>query len=151
MPTDIVEFLKSGVVITSSPPKKVVVYLQTFDAGLRLPLTNYQEELLCRNGSNVQMLTPSTVHKMVAFEMIGWANGIVPNSSSSYSSSNLHPLMISTPYLLVVETTTLSLTANRRRTGKTSGCELIRNCLDGSAAEQMPCLMLPPSCIPITR
>lgn len=57
----------------------MVVYLQTFDAGLRLPLTDYQEELLCRNGSNVQMLTPSTVHKMVAFEMICRANDIVPD------------------------------------------------------------------------
>ena len=78
-PIDGVEFSTARVVITSPLPRKVGVYLKTFDAALRLPLTNFQEELLYRNSCNVQMLTPSDVHKMVAVEMICMANDIVPD------------------------------------------------------------------------
>lgn len=53
--------------------------MKTFDAGLRLPLIDFQEEILQRNGCIVQMLTPGVVHKMVAFEIICWVNGIVPD------------------------------------------------------------------------
>ena len=78
-PVDGVEFPIAGAMITSSTPGKVGVYLKTIDAGLHLPFTNFQEELLRHNGYNVLMLTPSVVHKMLAFEMICRANGIVPD------------------------------------------------------------------------
>ncbi|CAI9281334.1 unnamed protein product [Lactuca saligna] len=74
-----VEFPAARVVITSPPPGKVGVYQKTFDADLRLPLNDFHEEILRRSGCNVQMLTPGAVHKIVAFEMICRANGIVPN------------------------------------------------------------------------
>ncbi|CAI9302842.1 unnamed protein product [Lactuca saligna] len=77
-PANRVEFPTAGAEITSPPPGKVGVYLNNFDAGLRLPLTNFQEELHRRKDFNFQMLTPSVVHKMVAFEMICRANDIVP-------------------------------------------------------------------------
>lgn len=76
-PADGVEFSVSGSLIIWPPPRKVGVYLKTFDAGLRLPLTDFQEEILWRNGCSIQMLTPGVVHNMVAFEMICRANGIV--------------------------------------------------------------------------
>ncbi|CAI9277823.1 unnamed protein product [Lactuca saligna] len=74
---DGVDFPASGVVITSPPFGKIVVYLKTLDVGLCLPLTNFQDELLRRNVCNIQMLTPNAVHKIVAFEMICRANDII--------------------------------------------------------------------------
>lgn len=50
-----------------------------YDVGLRLPLIDFQEELLQKNGCSIQMLTPSAVNKMVAFEMIFRANNILPD------------------------------------------------------------------------
>ncbi|CAI9281594.1 unnamed protein product [Lactuca saligna] len=114
----------SGAVITSPSPAKVGVYLKTFDAGLRLPLTNFQEELIRHNGCNIQMLTHSVVHK---------------------------PLMINTHFLLVAEATTLCLTANRRETGKINGCGLTGNWLAKSTTRRMLCWMLLPSYFPTTR
>ncbi|CAI9298764.1 unnamed protein product [Lactuca saligna] len=83
-PADGVEFPVSGSLITRPPPGKVGVYLKTFDAGLRLPLTDFREEILHRCGCSVQMLTPGAVHKVVAFEMICYANGIMPDYFVSY-------------------------------------------------------------------
>lgn len=65
--------------ILSPPPRKVGIYLKTFEARLPLPLTDFQEELLSKNGYNIQMLTPNVVNKMVAFEMICRANEILPD------------------------------------------------------------------------
>lgn len=76
-PAEGVEFPVSGAVITAPPAKKFSIYLKTLDAGLHLPLTDFQEELLRRNGCSVQMLMPNAVHKMVAFEIICRANGIL--------------------------------------------------------------------------
>ncbi|CAI9297948.1 unnamed protein product [Lactuca saligna] len=42
-PADGVEFLVFGSLINRPPPGKVSVYLKTFDAGLYLPLTDFQE------------------------------------------------------------------------------------------------------------
>ncbi|CAI9268695.1 unnamed protein product [Lactuca saligna] len=78
-PANGVEFPVSSSLITRPTPGKVGVYLKTFDAGLRLSLTDIQEEILWRNGCSVQMLTPGVFHKIVAFEMICRANGIVPD------------------------------------------------------------------------
>ncbi|CAI9298690.1 unnamed protein product [Lactuca saligna] len=78
-PADGVEFPATEFVITSPPPGKVGVYVKTFDTGLQLPLTDFQEEMLRRNGCSVQMLTPDAIHKTVAFEMIWRDNGIIPD------------------------------------------------------------------------
>ncbi|CAI9291263.1 unnamed protein product [Lactuca saligna] len=61
------------------PPRKVVVYQKTLDAGLRLPLTDFQEEVLQNDGCSIQMLTPNAVNKVVAFEMICQPNGYLPD------------------------------------------------------------------------
>lgn len=53
------------------------VYLKTLDVRLCLPLTNFQEEVLQKDGCSIQMLTPNTVNKVMAFEMICRANGIL--------------------------------------------------------------------------
>ena len=45
-PADGVEFLAAGVVIALPLPRKVGVYQKTFDVGLRLPLTGFQEQIL---------------------------------------------------------------------------------------------------------
>ncbi|CAI9290861.1 unnamed protein product [Lactuca saligna] len=78
-PADGVEFPVPGSLITRPPAGKVGVYPKTFDAGLRLPLTNFQEEILRCCGCSVQMLTLDAIHKVVAFEMICRANGIIPD------------------------------------------------------------------------
>lgn len=59
---------------------KAGVYMNTLDAGLHLPLSNFQEEVLQKRGCSIQMLTSSTVNKFVAFEMIYRANGVTPGS-----------------------------------------------------------------------
>ncbi|CAI9290307.1 unnamed protein product [Lactuca saligna] len=59
----------------SPPPGKIVVYLKTLDAGIRFLLTDFQEEVLQKDGCSLQMLTPNAVNKVVAFEMICRANG----------------------------------------------------------------------------
>ncbi|CAI9287043.1 unnamed protein product [Lactuca saligna] len=106
---DGVEFPTSGVVITSPPP------------------------------GSVQMLTPSAVHKIVAFEMICRANGIVLDyfvfnfffrfvaTNNKYTFSARRVVIIS------------SLTANHQRIGRTSGYSSTRNCLVGNAIGQMLC------------
>lgn len=77
-PTVGVEIPIPNTVITSPPARKVGVYLKTLVVGLHRPLTDFQEELLRRNGCNVQMLTPNAFHKMVDLKMICLANGIIP-------------------------------------------------------------------------
>ncbi|CAI9304392.1 unnamed protein product [Lactuca saligna] len=57
-----------------SPPGKVRIYQKKLDADLRLPLTDFREEVLQRDGCSVQMLTLNAVNKVVAFEMICRAN-----------------------------------------------------------------------------
>ncbi|CAI9270587.1 unnamed protein product [Lactuca saligna] len=81
-----VEFPSAGSSI-SSPPGKIVVFLKTLDVGIRLPLTDFQEEVLQKDGCSLQMLTPNVVNKVVAFEMICRANGateqpVIPDLSS---------------------------------------------------------------------
>ena len=61
------------------PPGKIGVFLKTLDAGIRFPLTDFQEEVLQKDGCSLQMLTPNAVNKVVAFEMICRANGYVPD------------------------------------------------------------------------
>ncbi|CAI9285721.1 unnamed protein product [Lactuca saligna] len=78
-PTDGVEFPFPGLSILSPPPGKVGVYLMTLNAGLRLPLIDFQEEVLQKVGCSVQILTPNVVNKVVAFEMISRANGFLPD------------------------------------------------------------------------
>ena len=75
---DGVEFPSPGSFILP-PPRKVEIYQKTLDAGLRLPLTDFQKEVLHKDGCNIQMLTPNAVNKVVAFEMICRANGYLPN------------------------------------------------------------------------
>lgn len=45
-PFDGVEFTPADSMILSHPSGKVGIYLKTFDASLRLPLTDFQEELI---------------------------------------------------------------------------------------------------------
>lgn len=74
---DGVEFPLPGSSITSPAPGKVGVYLKFLDAGVRLPLTDFQEEVLRKEGCSIQMLTPNAVNKVVAFEMICRANDVL--------------------------------------------------------------------------
>lgn len=76
---DGVDFPLPGSSITSPPPGKVGVYLKSLDVGLFLPLTDFWEEVLRKEGCSIQMLTPNTVNKVVAFEMIRYANGVLPD------------------------------------------------------------------------
>ncbi|CAI9286568.1 unnamed protein product [Lactuca saligna] len=71
---DGVEFPSPGSSIMSPPLGKVGIYQKTLDAGLRLPLTKFQDEVLPKDGCSIQMLTPNVVNKVVAFEMICRAN-----------------------------------------------------------------------------
>ncbi|CAI9260064.1 unnamed protein product [Lactuca saligna] len=61
------------------PSTEIGVFQKTLDAGIRLPLTDFQEEVLQKDDCSLQMLTPNAVNKAVAFEMICRANGYVPD------------------------------------------------------------------------
>lgn len=74
---DGVEFPSPDSMILSPPPGKVGVYLKTFDTRFHLPLLDIQEEILQKVGCSVQMLTPNVINKVVAFEMICRANGLL--------------------------------------------------------------------------
>lgn len=50
---DGVEFPSLGSSIMSPPPGKVGVYLKTLDTGLRLPLADFQEEVLQKDGCSI--------------------------------------------------------------------------------------------------
>ncbi|CAI9282937.1 unnamed protein product [Lactuca saligna] len=65
-----VDFLPANSMILSDLSRKVGIYLKTFEASLRLPLTKFQKELLQKNGFSAQMLTLNVVNMEVAFEMI---------------------------------------------------------------------------------
>ncbi|CAI9284583.1 unnamed protein product [Lactuca saligna] len=60
---DSVEFPSPGSSILSPLPGKVGIYQKTLDAGLRLPLTDFLEDVFQRDGCSVQMLTPNAVNK----------------------------------------------------------------------------------------
>lgn len=67
-------------VILSRPPLgKIGVYQKTLDTGVRLPLTDFQEDVLQKEGCSLHMLTPNAVNKVVAFDMIYCANGYLPD------------------------------------------------------------------------
>ncbi|CAI9292753.1 unnamed protein product [Lactuca saligna] len=72
---DGVEFPSSGSSIMSPPPRKLGIYQKV----IRLPLTDFQEEVLQKDGYSVQMLTPNIVNNVVAFEMICRTNGYLPD------------------------------------------------------------------------
>lgn len=72
-----VEFPASDTMILFPPLGKVGVYLKTFDVGVCLLLTDFQDELLQKHGCIIQMLTPNAVNKMVALDMLCRANGVL--------------------------------------------------------------------------
>ncbi|CAI9287327.1 unnamed protein product [Lactuca saligna] len=79
-PLDGVEFSSPGSSIMSPPPpEKVGIYQKTLNVGLRLPTTDFQEEVLQKDGCSIQMQTPNAVNKFIAFEMIYRANGYLPD------------------------------------------------------------------------
>ncbi|CAI9298460.1 unnamed protein product [Lactuca saligna] len=70
-----VEFPSPGSSISSPPPGKIGVSLKTLDVDIRFPLTDFQEEVLQKDGCSLQMLTPNVVNKVVAFKMICRVSG----------------------------------------------------------------------------
>ncbi|CAI9280141.1 unnamed protein product [Lactuca saligna] len=78
-PADGVEFPSPGSSIMSPPPGKVGVYFKTLFVGLFLNLTDFQEEVLQKDGCSIRILTPNIMNKVVAFEMLCRANGVLPD------------------------------------------------------------------------
>lgn len=77
---DGLEFLAFDSMVLSPPTGKFGIYLKTFDTDLCLLLTDFQEEILKKNNYIIQMLNLNVVNKMVAFDMICRANGMLPDS-----------------------------------------------------------------------
>ncbi|CAI9259936.1 unnamed protein product [Lactuca saligna] len=73
-----VEFPSRGSSISSPPSGKIGVYMKTLDAGIRFPLTDFQEKVFQKDGCSLQMLTPNAVNKVVVFEIICRANEYLP-------------------------------------------------------------------------
>lgn len=124
-PTDGVEFLAQKSMILSPPPGKVGVYLKTLDSGLRLPLTDFQHEIFLKNGCSIQMLTPNVVNKVVAFEVICRANGMLPDYFVFKYFFRFVLLATNILSLFIEQGIPLFLMVKLLRTGKISGCGLI--------------------------
>ncbi|KAI3517682.1 hypothetical protein L1887_16899 [Cichorium endivia] len=58
-----------GVDISLHPEAKVGICVKTFDVGYRLPISDFTDEVLRRNGVGIYQLTPNGVNKNVAFEL----------------------------------------------------------------------------------
>ncbi|KAI3504146.1 hypothetical protein L1887_32691 [Cichorium endivia] len=61
------------------PEGKTGIYLKTFDAGYRLPTSDFMEEVLRRTPVGLHQLTPNSVNKIVAFELLCRSHGIAPD------------------------------------------------------------------------
>lgn len=112
--------------ILSPPSSKVGIYLKAFDADLQLPLTEFQEELLPKNGCSVRMLTLNAVNKAVAFEMIYREKGVLADYLISSYSFDSVLLVRSTHSMPVVEVMSWFLMETLRRIGKENGYGLTR-------------------------
>lgn len=73
-----VEYPRKGAIITHPSQGKVRVPIPIFEAGLRLPMTNFFDDIMCQYGFSVDNLTPNTVYKIVDFEMACRALGVLP-------------------------------------------------------------------------
>lgn len=52
--------------------------LPIIEAGLRLPMTDFFDVIMCQYGFSVDNLTPNTVNKNVGFELTCQAFGVLP-------------------------------------------------------------------------
>ncbi|CAI9281463.1 unnamed protein product [Lactuca saligna] len=67
-----------GVSIYDRPPGKVRVPIPLFEAGLRLPTSDFFDMIVQHYSFTVNELTPSVVNKIVDFELICRSLGCVP-------------------------------------------------------------------------
>ncbi|CAI9285482.1 unnamed protein product [Lactuca saligna] len=141
-----VEFLAFDTMILFPLPRKVCVYRKTFTVGLRLPLTDFKDELLQKHGCSIQILTPNSLNNMVAFEMIYRANDILPDYFVFLFSSTLAPPEISTRYVPIVVVMFLSHMVKRQRISRTNGYGFIRSELVVSNVERSTSWISLPSC-----
>ncbi len=77
LPNHGVQFPLPGSSISLPPSGKLGVHRKVFDAGFRLPITDFQRDILMQYGANVQFLSPNAVNKMVGFEMLCRALGFL--------------------------------------------------------------------------
>ena len=69
MPEHGVQFSKKGAIIYQSPTWKVGVLVLIFEEGLRLPISDFINEVMREYGFSVDELTPNFVNKIVGFEL----------------------------------------------------------------------------------
>ena len=79
LPTHGVQIPVAGSVMNLPPVGKVGIPLKVFDAGFRLPITNFQRDILARYGASIQFLSPNAINKMVGFEMLCRSLGFLPD------------------------------------------------------------------------
>ena len=79
LPSHGVEIPVPGSAINLPPPGKVGIPLKLFDAGLRLPMTRFQQEVSSHYGASIQFLSPNAINKMAGFEMLCRALGFLPD------------------------------------------------------------------------
>ena len=97
------------------------------------------------------MLTPNAVNKVVAFEMICWANGVLPYFFIFKFFFRFSATVTSTRSLLNVEVISWFLMARLRKTSKTNGYGLTRIESVASVTRKTISITLLPNCFLITR
>lgn len=72
------EYPQKWAIISHPSEWKVKVPILIFKAALRLPTTNFFDEIMCQYGFRVDELTPNVVDKNVVFELICRTLGVLP-------------------------------------------------------------------------
>ena len=78
LPEHDMDYPRKGAIISHPPEEKVGVPILIFEAGLRLPTTDFFEEIMRQYGFHVDGLTSNPVNMIVGFELVFQALGVLP-------------------------------------------------------------------------
>ncbi|CAH1451387.1 unnamed protein product [Lactuca virosa] len=78
-PEDGVTFVGEHASFINPPEGKFGTYTKHFDAGYRLPTSDFFREVLHTHKVHINQFLPNGINKLVAFEMLYRANGIKPD------------------------------------------------------------------------
>lgn len=78
LPENRVEYPQKGAIISLPSEGKVGVPIPIFEAGLRLPMSDFFDDTMRQYGFSVDYLTPDAVKKIVGFKMACRALGVLP-------------------------------------------------------------------------
>lgn len=72
------QFPREGAVIFQPPEGKVGVLILIFEAGRRLPTSDFFDEIMHQYDFSMEDLTPNAVNKIVGFKLACRTRGVLP-------------------------------------------------------------------------